>query len=378
MAALPSSAARRALTLILLCACIAPSAARAHQQSLSFGELRVRGARIEGRIRFSAADLLPLLHLAPAGEQRVQLTQHDLDRAGPALWKATLGELRVRSSGENCAGAPGGLALEDEDGVLIAGTWTCPGPVTDLEVRVGFLELIAPGHTHLAKIVFDDGEPGDVAQRIAQQGAETFSVGRARSTRSTALRFLRLGVLHIFTGYDHIAFLIGLLLLGGSFPTLVKIVTSFTLAHSITLALAALDILAPPPRLIEPLIAASIVFVAAENLWALRSRGESRDAEAAAALRHRWMLTFAFGLVHGFGFASALRALHLPRAGLAASLVTFNLGVEAGQLCIVAVALPLLAFLRTKRWFVPAGVRALSGAVGAAGIFWLVQRLAAG
>jgi HupE / UreJ protein len=377
MAALPSSAARRALTLILLCAGLAPRPARAHQQSLSFGELRVRGARIDGRLRFSAADLLPLLQLAPAGDQNVQLTQRDLERAGPALAKATIGELRLRSSGEDCVGAPGGTTLEDEDGVLIAGTWTCPGPVTDLEVRVGFLDLIAPGHTHLAKIVFDDGEPGDVAQRIAQQGAETFSVGRARSTGSTALRFLRLGVLHIFTGYDHVAFLIGLLLLGGSFRTLVKIVTSFTLAHSITLALAALDILAPPPRLIEPLIAASIVFVAAENLWALRSRGEGREAEAAAALRHRWMLTFAFGLVHGFGFASALRELHLPRAGLAASLVTFNLGVEVGQVCIVAVALPLLALLRRKRWFVPAGVRALSGAVGAAGLFWLVQRLAA-
>jgi len=257
MAALPSSAARRALTLILLCAGLAPRPARAHQQSLSFGELRVRGARIEGRLRFSAADLLPLLQLAPAGDQNVQLTQRDLERAGPALAKATIGELRLRSSGEDCVGAPGGTTLEDEDGVLIAGTWTCPGPVTDLEVRVGFLDLIAPGHTHLAKIVFDDGEPGDVAQRIAQQGAETFSVGRARSTGSTALRFLRLGVLHIFTGYDHVAFLIGLLLLGGSFRTLVKIVTSFTLAHSITLALAALDILAPPPRLIEPLIAAS-------------------------------------------------------------------------------------------------------------------------
>jgi hypothetical protein len=372
------------LTLLLLCAGLAPRSARAHQQSLSLGELRVRGARIEGRFRFAVADLIPLLQLAPPGDatvqltQLTQLTQRDLDRARPALTRAMIGVLHLRSSGADCAGALDGATLEAEDGVLVAGTWTCPGPVTDLEVRVGFLDLVAPGHTHLAKIVFEDGEPGGVAQRIAQQGAETFSVRRARSTSSTALRFLRLGVLHIFTGYDHIAFLIGLLLLGGSFPTLVKIVTSFTVAHSITLALAALDILAPPPRLIEPLIAVSIVFVAAENLWALRSRDEGREAEAAAALRHRWMVTFAFGLVHGFGFANALRELHLPRAGLAASLVTFNLGVEAGQLCIVAVALPLLALLRRKPWFVPAGVRALSGAVGAAGIFWLVQRLSGG
>ncbi|GAC1344759.1 MAG: HupE/UreJ family protein [Myxococcales bacterium] len=371
----PTGAIRALLVLALF---LASGAADAHQQSLSFGELRVHGAQVEGRLRFSAADLLPLLH-RPASDAAVKLTQRDLDAAGAALSGATVGELRLRSAGADCTASPGSATLEAEDGVLIAALWTCPGPVDDLEVRVGFLELISPGHTHLAKIVFDDGGPGEVAQRIAQQGAETFAVTRARSTRSTALRFLRLGVLHIFTGFDHIAFLVGLLLLGGSFRTLVKIVTSFTLAHSITLALAALDLVVPPPRLIEPLIAASIVFVAAENLWALRAGGGEaggRAAHAASTLRHRWMLTFAFGLVHGFGFASALRELHLPRAGLAASLVTFNLGVEAGQLCIVAAILPLLGLLRRQRWFSPAGVRLLSGAVGAAGLFWLLQRLA--
>jgi hypothetical protein len=120
---------------------------------------------------------------------------------------------------------------------------------------------------------------------------------------------------------------------------------------------------------IEPLIAASIVYVAAENLWALR-RGTR-----ASALRHRWMLTFAFGLVHGFGFATVLRELHLPRSGLAAALVTFNLGVEAGQVCIVALAVPLLAALRRTGWFEPLGVRLCSLAVGCLGLTWLVQRI---
>ena len=146
-----------------------------------------------------------------------------------------------------------------------------------------------------------------------------------------------------------------------------KIVTAFTVAHSLTLALAALDLLAPPARVIEPLIAASIVFVGAENLWAIR-RGA-----APAALRHRWMLTFAFGLVHGFGFATVLRELALPRSVLAAGLLSFNLGVECGQACIVVAALPLVRYLRRARGFATAA----SACVVALGGFWLLSRLIA-
>jgi hydrogenase/urease accessory protein HupE len=256
--------------------------------------------------------------------------------------------------------------VEGGDGVVVEGAWTCPAQVASLSVRAGFMEVLPAGHAHLAKVSFADGQ---VFQRVVQTDSPRFEVGRAPGFWTAAVRFLRLGVEHIFTGYDHIAFLIGLLLLGGSFKELVQIVTAFTLAHSITLALATLEVVSPTPRLVEPLIAASIVYVAAENLWALR-RGTR-----AAALRHRWMLTFAFGLVHGFGFASVLRELHLPRSGVAAALVTFNLGVEVGQVCIVAVAVPLLAALRKTRWFEPLGVRVCSLAVGCLGLTWLVQRV---
>jgi len=117
----------------------------------------------------------------------------------------------------------------------------------------------------------------------------------------------------------------------------------------------------PPARIVEPLIAASILFVGLENLWALRRR------DPAAALRHRWMLTFAFGLVHGFGFAAVLRQLQLPRAALATGLVSFNLGVECGQVCIVLIALPLLR----ARAFAPVA----SVCVAVLGGAWLVSRL---
>jgi hydrogenase/urease accessory protein HupE len=339
--------------------------ARAHQQSVSVGEVDVRADRVFARLRFSAADIGTVLRLEQGADG--SYLQRSVDAALPALLHLTLDDYAVATAEGKCTRDPGGrAAIEGGDGVVVEGSWTCPAPVEAVRVRAGFLEVLPVGHTHLAKVSFPDGQ---VSQRVAQLDSPTYEVDRRVGFWSAASRFLRLGIEHIFTGYDHIAFLLGLLLLGGSFKELVQIVTAFTLAHSITLALATLGLVNPTPRLVEPLIAASIVYVAAENLWALR-RGTR-----ASALRHRWMLTFAFGLVHGFGFASVLRDLHLPRSELAAALVTFNLGVEVGQVCIVALAVPLLAALRRTRWFDPTGVRVCSLAVGCLGLTWLVQRI---
>jgi hydrogenase/urease accessory protein HupE len=211
-------------------------------------------------------------------------------------------------------------------------------------------------------------------ERVARAGAPNLEIEGHLTVLQAAGRFYRLGVEHIFTGWDHLAFLVALLLLGGKLRHLVAIVTSFTLAHSVTLALAALGIVVPPGRVIEPAIAASVVAVAAENLWALRPGGD-RTARICDAVAHRWRLTFAFGLVHGFGFASALRELELPRAALAAGLVSFNLGVESGQLVLVAAAVPLLALLARFRGFRFAGVPVLSLSIAVLGLLWLGQRL---
>jgi hydrogenase/urease accessory protein HupE len=337
----------------LLClSLLLPTAALAHQPSVSFSELAVRGSELDGVVRFALADL------------RTQLQLEDPRRPPvPALTRLLLESFAIRSSGKPCLLQPGVTAEPDgDDGLALRARWVCPEVVQELSVRVGFLELFPSAHTHLSRIEF---APHELSQRVAQAETPSFEVRRTASAGREFWRFLLLGVEHIFTGYDHIAFLIGLLLLGGTLGELVKIVTAFTVAHSITLALAALDVLAPPARLIEPLIAASILFVGTENLWALQ-----RDA-ASSALRHRWLITFAFGLIHGFGFASVLRQLALPRAALAASLVSFNLGVECGQVCIVVVALPLIRRLRHVRAFAPAA----SACVAALGALWLVTRL---
>ena len=340
---------KRRLALALL---LVPWIAHAHQPTVSYSELRVAGAEVTGTLRFSLADLRRLMVLDPS---RLE---------APALEALVARPFSLRSGGETCPLSPGTTARADgEDGVLLDVSWICPGPIEVLDVRVGFLETFPAGHTHLVKISFPDGL---VAQRVAQLETPAFQVSEARAPLREARRFVLLGIEHIFTGYDHIAFLVALLLLGGTFRGLIGIVTAFTVAHSITLALATLGILAPSPRIVEPMIAASIVYVGAENLWALRARHETQ------ALAHRWMITFAFGLVHGFGFASVLRDLHLPRGTLAVSLVSFNFGVELGQICIVAIAWPVVRRLRRGE----AVPRLLSGVICALGAVWLVQRLA--
>jgi len=189
--------------------------------------------------------------------------------------------------------------------------------------------------------------------------------------------FVPAGIHHIFTGPDHMLFVVGLLLLGGSLFHLLKIVTGFTLAHSITLALAALGIVNLSPRIIEPLIALSIVLVGIENLRAVMA---ARAAAPAAKPRvdRRAGIAFAFGFIHGFGFASVLRETGLPREALAASLFSFNLGVELGQACIVLAVVPLLALMRSRAPRVaPAFAAVGSWIVIAAGSYWLVQRVLA-
>jgi len=185
-------------------------------------------------------------------------------------------------------------------------------------------------------------------------------------TSPTFGEFLRLGIEHILTGYDHLLFLTALLLGCRRLKTMLAVITGFTLAHSLTLALAALNVVSISSRIVEPAIAASIIFVAAENF---------RRTEKSW---HRYALTCGFGLIHGFGFAGALRETGLATSGaeLVKPLLAFNLGVETGQLCAAAVVLPLLFALLKWPWFVRRGPQLISALVMLVAAFWLWQRVA--
>lgn len=242
-----------------------------------------------------------------------------------------------------------------------------PRPAGPVTFRARQFDALSPDHRQFVVVIDEHGS--EIATKLLNADDDTIAFTLAASSSSSATPafagFFRLGIEHIWTGYDHLLFLFALLVVCGSFRSIAAIISCFTLAHSLTLALATLDLVHLPTRFVEPAIAASIVFVGLENLW-------RRGAEP----RGRWALTFAFGLVHGFGFASVLRDLGVGSGGQGVTLplVAFNLGVELGQIAIAAIVLPLIWQLRKRERFVSLGIPALSSLVAAAGTYWLLER----
>jgi hydrogenase/urease accessory protein HupE len=272
------------------------------------------------------------------------------------------------------------LSLRADGQTLEAATWTTPEPLPDrqsLRLRARYPLSRSPGQLTLDGSLFPyDPEHQTFVnvyehnalalQSILGHGRQRldYFAGTGQGTVAVIRKFVQAGIRHILIGPDHLLFIIGLLLLGGSMRRLALIVTAFTLAHSVTLSLAALNIFSPPAYLVEPAIALSIVCVGADNLTV---RG-GRDLRG-------WM-AFAFGFIHGFGFAYVLREMDLPGRALGWSLFSFNLGVEVGQLLVVVAVASALAALRARseragRQLAFAG----SVLVIAAGAFWFVQRV---
>jgi hydrogenase/urease accessory protein HupE len=202
------------------------------------------------------------------------------------------------------------------------------------------------------------GSSKDLSDKGSSDSAA--NVPAKRSLWANLGEFIMLGIEHILTGYDHIAFLLALIVIGLSVREVLKIITAFTIAHSITLILAATQIVSLNSRIVESVIAFSICFVALENLFKKK-------------VQYRWLVTFVFGLVHGFGFASVLQELIVGKSNLIVSVVSFNLGVEVGQLMIFLVLLPILHLLKNKIEFrkVTVGV---SLAIFMLGFTWLIER----
>jgi len=246
---------------------------------------------------------------------------------------------------------------------------------TRIQVRSQWLASLPPGHRQFLSI--QDADGGVVSQQLLSAQADSAAVTLEKAARPGVDRaapnqsfggFLALGIKHILTGYDHLLFLFSLLVVSRGCLSTLRVITCFTVAHSITLALATLGWVQIPGRIVEPLIAASIIYVGVENLV----RGE--------APRGRGLLTFAFGLVHGLGFASVLRELGVATSpgGVVMPLFSFNLGVELGQLLIAVVALPMIWELARRPLMARRCIPVSSALVALAGGYWLVQRLVAG
>ena len=247
--------------------------------------------------------------------------------------------------------------------VLVRGTLQCEGGIAGKTLRIAGLEATVADV--LIRIHHADGR---VESHLLRPSSPTTTLGAITTAGGRALAYLRLGVEHILLGVDHLLFILGLLLIVSDRMMLVKTITSFTLAHSITLAIATLGYASAPLPPLNAAIALSILFLGPEivRVW----RGET-----SFTIRHPWIVAFAFGLLHGFGFASGLTTMGLPRAEIPLALLLFNVGVELGQVFFVALVLLLERSFRTLeiRW--PRFAAALPGyAVGSLGAYWTIQR----
>ena len=331
-----------------------PATPAAHTTSTGLATVAVSGSTVDYR-------LTVLLNELPDETARLLASAADGDAV--SVERVAL-ELRrritVRSGDTSCR--PGRAVIQGSrlgDGRLtLELTMTCPSPPTRLAIRDDWFELFGEHYRTVARIETSSGP----REAVFLPDARETTIELGGHTTGSGAGFFRLGIEHILTGYDHLLFLLALLLRGGRLLSLLKIITAFTVAHSITLALAVLGIVSIPDRIVEPAIALSIVWVALENL--LRKNAPSQ----------RWLVSFFFGLVHGFGFASAIEPLKLPAGRLALALLGFNLGVEAGQAFVVALLLPPLLWMRGSTWE-PRIVRAASLGVAAFGLVWLVERL---
>jgi len=335
---------------------VVPPAPLAHVGgSTGYASIVVSGNTVRYSLTLSASALPPAV-----AEEVARV------RAGrPDSRDRLLGHLRDKlvlvDQGRRCEPAQGFVDTggAEADRVTLVMDFACASDVRELSIRDDLFDVLGPDHHTLAKIE-SGGEIRELA--FATEAREARISFAARQPSREEGSFFRLGIEHILTGYDHLLFLGALLLRGGRLLSLFKIITAFTVAHSITLALAVLGLVAIPERLVECVIAASIVYVALENVFL-------RDAPS-----QRWVVSFLFGLVHGFGFASALNPLHLPPRHLALALLGFNLGVEGGQALVVALLLPILVWMRGSRWERRA-VQTASGAVALLGFIWFFERL---
>ena len=330
----------------------APRIAGAHQVGLSRGVYTVEGATVAAEVTFARGELRALL--AGAGDELA------LDDAA-ALTTAVVAAIEVRDGDAACVGALVRAGLTEEDGAVVVARYRCPRPPRALTLRLPLLARLSPGHRHLAQVAGVGSDDIDLVVR-ADSPAQAIESAEARPV----LAYLGLGVEHILIGLDHLVFLFGLVLVGGRLRSLVAVVTAFTIGHSLSLALATLGLWTPGAALVEPAIALSVAYVGLENFVVTDARG-------------RWRIGLPFGFVHGFGFAGVLAEIGVPADAAVPALLLFNLGVEAGQLLALAVA--LLVVLALNRW--PAyrrvrGARWLSAAIVAAGLVWFAQRVIAG
>lgn len=346
-------------TLVALLVILWSSTALGHQLGRSYCTVRTVPGGVDVTVETTAAHLVPSLGLSsrtPSAEE--------LRMARPRLFQQLEDRVQARTPGGACQVEPGSYQIvsrEGEPAVAAELHFACPaGPVT---LRNSWRLDVDPASESVCAI--------DGAAWVFRIGAEERAIGTPPRMTSVLGSFVKLGMLHVFSGVDHVLFVIALLVAAAlvcrqrsvarGYRTMAGIVTGFTLGHSVTLIAAGLGWVRMDPRITESIIALSIVVVGIENLV-------RRDA------RFRTLTAALFGLVHGFGFATVLAETELPRRGAVWALLSFNVGIELAQLCIVTVVFPLLALAARRKWYERAVLVPISAAVAIVAAIWFVKR----
>lgn len=373
--------ARLKFWLVSLVALLLSASAWAHKPSDSYLTLRAAPDSGDIAVRWDIAlrDLDYVLQLDRDGNG--ELSWGEVRQREADIVSLANSRLALSTGGAACPWAAAQPLMLDKhsDGTyaVLQMNARCASLAGELKARYSLFFDVDPTHRGLVQWVAPGSATGQ-ALIFGTESAEQSLALQPAGAWQTLGQYLVDGVWHIWIGYDHILFLLALLLpavlvrreglwepapqLGGAVREVFKVVTAFTLAHSITLSLAALEVITLPSRWVESAIAASVIVAALSNL---RGGGESR----------RWVMAFVFGLIHGFGFASVLADLGLPKDALVLALVGFNVGVELGQLAIVAVFLPLAFSLRGTRFYRVGVLKGGSVLVAMLAAWWLVQRL---
>jgi hypothetical protein len=352
------------------------SLALAHKPSDSYLRITAGGDRLTVEWDIALRDLELLIGLD--ANRNGEITWGEVKAQWQAIAAHALSRLHLTADGEACELTLAELLVtQHSDGgyVVLALETDCPGDVAELTVDYDLLFDFDP--THRGLVLFSDGS--NISTNVLSPEKTTLELRAGEgSVWQTLADYVREGVWHIWIGYDHILFLLSLLIpavlarrdnrwhavesFRPACVAVLKIVTVFTVAHSITLWLAVMDYVTLPGRLVESTIALSIVITALNNLYPVLPLSG-------------WAIAFVFGLVHGFGFANVLLDLGLSSLSLGVALLGFNVGVELGQIAIVLVFLPLTFLLRKTalyRWMV---LRFGSALVAMVGLIWLVERV---
>lgn len=340
---------------------------QAHDPGLSVAKLRIEDGTLWADLTFALADIQTLQFLDVNGDGRV--TVAEFQGAHPSLDRLARDSLRVRIDGRSMTVNRAEIRFDTSQAVHFRVVYSLSPHGGILSVNSVLVNRLAFGHRQYVSV--RDRYGTLLGERILAADRDVLQVDltrrspeRGQETSETSLpKFLLLGIEHILAGYDHLLFLFGLLIASCSMRSAVKIITSFTIAHSLTLLLAASDFVQIRSEVVEPLIALSIVYVGLENIF--RSQP-----------RHPWLLTFGLGLIHGFGFATSLRELGVYGSeALILRVLSFNLGVEIGQLAVMSWSLPLIFGLRKYTIIVNRVLPACSVGVIVIGGYWFVHRI---